>query len=128
MVHNQIMMEQSMINWVEFPNLRELYEIGWRKTAGKVINLMNLYGYSLAEDSSTPMQLTEASIECSFEELDEIIDFLTNKRIELIDWAHTRDVSIPIQPDDYAELHPLSLDNSNRLLFLVNLESLIKKH
>ena len=89
---------------------------------------MNLYGYSLTEDSSTPMQLTEASIECSFEELDEIIDFLTNKRIELIDWAHTRDVSIPIHPDDYAELHPLSLDNSNRLLFLVNLESLIKKH
>lgn len=117
-----------MINWAEFLNLRELYEIGWRKTAGKVINLMNLYGYSLAEDSSTPMQLTEASIECSFEELDEIIDFLTNKRIELIDWAHTRDVSIPIQPDDYAELHPLSLDNSNRLLFLVSLESLIKKH
>ena len=89
---------------------------------------MKLFGYSSKNDSNNPMQLIEASIECSFEELDEIIDFLTNKRLELIDWAQTRDVSIPIESGDCAELQPLSSNDSNRLLFLIDLESLIKKH
>ncbi len=89
---------------------------------------MNLFGYSSKKDLKKPIQLSEASIECSFEELDEIIDFLTNKRLELIEWAQTRDTSIPIESGDCAELQLLPSNNSNRLLFLINLESLIKKH
>lgn len=88
---------------------------------------MNLYGYLLKNDSDTPMQLSEASIECSFEELNEIIDYLTNERLALMDWAQTRDKSIRIQSGDCAELQPLSSNNSSHLLFLIDLESLIKR-
>ena len=88
---------------------------------------MNLYGYSLKNDSDAPMRLTEASIECSFEELTEIINFLTNERLALMEWERTRDKSILIQSGDCAELQPLSSNNSNRLLFLIDLESLIKR-
>ncbi len=89
---------------------------------------MNLYGYELETTSDQPLKLSESSVECSIDELEEIIDFLKSKHSELVSWAKTYDKSLPILPSDYAELQPLYPDDDSRLLFLVNLESVIKKH
>lgn len=46
---------------------------------------MMAYGYKWDSESETPDKLKEASITCTKEELDQLIEFLTNLRKEMRD-------------------------------------------
>lgn len=89
---------------------------------------MKLYGYSAKKAARHPMTLSEAAVECSIDEFEKIIDFLEKERLRLINWAKTRDESILIDSLDYTEVQPLSKDCKDKLLFFVNLESVINKY
>ncbi len=88
---------------------------------------MNLFGYS-SEEKETLMKLSEASIECSIDEIELMIEFLNKQKQELIMRAQTLDKDISIHSDDYTEWQcPLNREES-ALFFLVNLKSVVDKY
>ena len=91
---------------------------------------MKLFGYPITEhdEESKLMSLEEVSLQCTIEELDKIIDYLSQKRADLINWANSRDKTVEIFPEDYSELQCPNSDNDSRALVLVSLKSVIDKY
>lgn len=88
---------------------------------------MELFGYIYGGTLEAPNKLSEVSIVCTIEDIDTIINFLIQKREELISWAKSYENIIDIKEGDYTE-QQLPNENDDRIIFLIDLKELIEKY
>ncbi len=88
---------------------------------------MELFGYIHGGTLEAPSKLSEVSIVCTIEDIDTIINFLIQKREELISWAKSYENIIDIKDGDYTE-QQLPNENDDRIIFIIDLKELIEKY
>ena len=87
---------------------------------------MKFYGYTLDNNSEMPEALSEVSIECTLDEIDDLVELLISERNEMANWAKNNKQPQNIQYGDFHEIQAKETENGNRLIFLVDLHDAIK--
>lgn len=89
---------------------------------------MKFFGYTLNNSDEKPEVLLETCIECTVEEIDCLINSLSEERKKIIEWATSYDMPANVFPGDVHEIQAKTTVKGERLVFLIDLYDAIKKY